>query len=45
MGGCISRRRGEVFKSFHVRDGHGIKLLMRQRRHGGGGQRAPLRRP
>ena len=27
-GGCISRARGEALKAFHVRDGHGIKLLM-----------------
>jgi len=26
--------RGETFKVFHARDGHGIKLLMGRRRRG-----------
>jgi hypothetical protein len=27
--GCTSARAGEVFKAFHVLDGHGLKLLAR----------------
>ncbi len=36
--------KGEALKVFHVRDGHGIKLLMERGVASGGVQRPPLRR-
>jgi 3-deoxy-D-manno-octulosonate 8-phosphate phosphatase (KDO 8-P phosphatase) len=37
--------RGELLKSFHVRDGHGIKLVMEERRRRWPSQAAAARRP